>query len=65
MDMDASEDCTYFMECVREKGGHAVYIMYGAELAAGHHNSRFDFDENCMWKAAWLLAFPALHYTNK
>ncbi len=65
MDMDGSEDCTYFIERVRQRGGRAIYMMYGAELAAGHHNSSFDFDENCMWKTAGFLTVLALHYTNK
>lgn len=65
MDMGGSEDCAYFMERVQQKGGRALYMMYGTEIAAGHHNSHFDFNENCLWKAAGLLATLAVKYSNK
>lgn len=51
-----SEDCTYFMERVQQNGGQAAYIMVGTELAAGHHDSYFDFDEDALVKAAALLS---------
>lgn len=65
MDMGGSEDCAYFMERVQNHGGRALYVMYGTQIAAGHHNSYFDFDEDCMWKAAGMLAELAFHYTAK
>lgn len=40
-----SEDATYFMERVRTGGGRALYYQVITPIAAGHHNSRFDFDE--------------------
>jgi aminobenzoyl-glutamate utilization protein A len=40
-----SEDCTYFMERVQKNGGQAAFVMIGTKLAAGHHDSFFDFDE--------------------
>ena len=46
--LGASEDCAYFMERVQQQGGQAVYSMLGTPIAAGHHNLRFDFDENCL-----------------
>lgn len=52
----ASEDCTYFMERVQQRGGKAAYIMIGADLAAGHHDLRFDFDENALSKAVEFIA---------
>ena len=51
VDMGGSEDCGYFMERVQQHGGRALYMMYGTKIAAGHHNSHFDFNENCLWKA--------------
>lgn len=63
--MGGSEDCTYFLEHVQKQGGRALYMMYGSELSAGHHNSYFDFDEQCLWKTAAFLTEIALHYTNK
>lgn len=65
MDMGGSEDCAYFMERVQHCGGRALYLMYGTEIAAGHHNSHFDFDEECLWKAAGMLTQLAAVYTAK
>ncbi|PHM62059.1 amidohydrolase [Xenorhabdus ishibashii] len=56
-----SEDTTYFMERVKANGGQATYLIFGAELSAGHHNERFDFDENVMATAVKTLATIALH----
>ncbi len=63
--MNGSEDCGYFMERVQQNGGRALYLMYGTKLAAGHHNSGFDFNEECMWKAAAMLTEIAIHFTHK
>ncbi|MDU2064114.1 MAG: amidohydrolase [Sporomusaceae bacterium] len=51
-----SEDFTYFMEGVQAHGGQAVYTMVGTELAAPHHNGRFDFNEAALWRAAAFLS---------
>jgi aminobenzoyl-glutamate utilization protein A len=50
-----SEDCTYFIERVQQCGGQAAYLMVGTDLAAGHHDALFDFDESMMIPAAALL----------
>lgn len=55
-DFGASEDCSYFMERVQEHGGEAAYILMGTDLAAGHHDSHFNFDEKAMINSASLLA---------
>ncbi|MEN6414138.1 MAG: amidohydrolase [Veillonellales bacterium] len=55
----ASEDCSYFMERVQEHGGQAAYILVGADLAAGHHDSLFDFDEQALSKAIRFLSTAA------
>ncbi len=54
-----SEDCTYFMERVQQRGGKAAYIMVGTELAAGHHDFLFDFNEAVMPKAAAFVSGAA------
>ena len=59
------KDCSYFMERVQQNGGRAAYLMYGTEIAAGHHNSCFDFDEKCLYKAVAMLTELAIAYTNK
>lgn len=54
-DFGASEDFSYFMERVQQKGGQAAYMMVGAELAAGHHDSYFDFDEKALDLATKII----------
>lgn len=56
-----SEDATYFMERVKEHGGQATYMIFGTNLSAGHHNERFDFDEDVMTTAVKTLSTIALH----
>ena len=51
-----SEDCTYFMERVQKNGGQAAYAMIGTELAAGHHDSYFDFNEEALTPGTALVA---------
>ncbi|MFI5341536.1 MAG: amidohydrolase [Candidatus Methylomirabilales bacterium] len=51
-----SEDCTYFMERVQRNGGQAAFVMVGTELAAGHHESLFDFNEDALPPAIALLS---------
>lgn len=55
-----SEDATYFMERTKTLGGQATYMIFGTELSGGHHNERFDFDENVMAVAVKTLATIAL-----
>ncbi|PSL40358.1 aminobenzoyl-glutamate utilization protein A [Planomicrobium soli] len=55
-DAAGSEDATYFMERVKEKGGLATYIIVGTPLAAGHHNERFDYDEEVLPTGVDVLA---------
>ena len=63
VDMGGSEDCTYFMDRVQKRGGRAAYLMYGTPIAAGHHNSHFDFDEEALWNAAATLTELAIKYS--
>jgi aminobenzoyl-glutamate utilization protein A len=60
-----SEDCTYFMERVQQRGGQAAYVMVGTELAAGHHDSRFDINEEALVPAVALLAGVAAELLGK
>ncbi len=55
VDFGGSEDCSYFMERVQQKGGRAIYMGYGTSIKAGHHNKSFDFDESCMWETVGFL----------
>lgn len=63
--LGGSEDCSYFMNRVQENGGEAIYMMHGAELAAGHHNRSFNFDESVLSKAVGTLSFLVKYYTHK
>ena len=54
-----SEDCTYFMERVQQNGGQAAFVMVGTELAAGHHDSFFDFNEEALAPAIALMSGAA------
>lgn len=64
-DSAGSEDATYYMERVKELGGLATYCIVGSDLAAGHHNERFDFDEASMLAAVDILYRSALKLSNK
>ena len=64
MSMNASEDCTTFLNRVADRGGKGIYMMYGTELAAGHHNDKFDFDESVIPRTAEFLFALALRYCN-
>lgn len=37
-------------------------MIFGTELSAGHHNEKFDFDENVMTLAVETLARVALNF---
>lgn len=51
-----SEDFTYMMRRVQERGGLAVNIGLGADLGGwGHHTAVFDFDERVLPLAVRLL----------
>lgn len=56
-----SEDATYMLERVQQRGGQSSYVIFGCDLAAGHHNARFDFDESIMATAVQTLATLALN----
>jgi aminobenzoyl-glutamate utilization protein A len=56
-----SEDYTYMMARVQERGGQATNIGIGADLGGwGHHTAEFDFDESALKKAVTLLASTVL-----
>ena len=50
-----SEDATFFMERVHQNGGQATYCIFGTELAAGHHNEKFDINEETLMTAVHVL----------
>ena len=44
-DLGGSEDATYLMQEVQERGGLAAYVGIGTDHPGGHHTSTFDVDE--------------------
>lgn len=56
VNMGGSDDFTFFMNRVQQRGGQSVYALLGADLAAGHHNGSFDFDESILAKGVEVLA---------
>ena len=58
--LGGSEDFTWMMERVQQRGGKATYLMVGARLAAPHHDSRFDVDEAAMVTGVEVLARTTL-----
>lgn len=46
--LGGSEDFTWMMDRVQKRGGKAAYMMVGTQIAAPHHNYRFDFDEQAL-----------------
>lgn len=50
-----SEDATYFVNRVQKQGGDATYCVFGTNLAAGHHNEKFDIDEESILPAVYTL----------
>lgn len=43
-----SEDATYLMAKVQEHGGKAAYMCIGSDIAAPHHNNKFNIDEKSL-----------------
>lgn len=54
-DPAGSEDATYFMERVKQNGGLVTYCIVGTDLAAGHHNEKFDINEETLLTAVDVL----------
>jgi aminobenzoyl-glutamate utilization protein A len=44
-DLGGSEDATYLMRRVQERGGKAAYVGIGTDHPGGHHSATFDVDE--------------------
>ena len=59
-----SEDATWYMQRVQERGGEATYCLIGSDLAAGHHHERFDINEASLFAATDLL-YRAVQHLNR
>jgi aminobenzoyl-glutamate utilization protein A len=46
--LDASEDVTYLMRRVQDRGGLATFVCVGTDHPGGHHAATFDVDEQTL-----------------
>lgn len=58
-DFGASEDVVGMMNAVLAQGGRAMHFLFGTNIAASHHNPRFDFQESDLLPALRLLLLAA------
>jgi aminobenzoyl-glutamate utilization protein A len=47
-DLGGSEDATFLMRRVQERGGQAGYVCIGTDHPGGHHTATFDVDEQSL-----------------
>ncbi|MFC6836435.1 amidohydrolase [Halomarina ordinaria] len=47
-DLGGSEDATYLMRRVQDRGGKAAYVGIGTDHPGGHHTATFDVDEDSL-----------------
>lgn len=50
------EDVTFMMREVQRQGGKATYMMFGGDVTAPYHNSRFDINEKVLLTYAKLYS---------
>lgn len=56
-DLGGSEDATFLMDRVQDRGGLACYVGVGTDHPGGHHSATFDVDEASIPIAVrWLTA---------
>ena len=61
-----SEDYTYMMARVQERGGQATNIGLGADLGGwGHHTAEFDLDERALGLGVELLVRTVVELMGK
>ena len=54
--LGGSEDATYLMRRVQERGGKAAYVGVGTDHPGGHHTATFDVDEDTIGLGVSVLA---------
>lgn len=60
-----SEDATFFMRRVQERGGQATYCVIGTDLPTGHHTPTFDIQEKDLPAAIHALALSLARLTEE
>ncbi len=63
-DFKGSDDAAVMMSAVQDHGGKAVYMGFGSEMAAVHHNPSFDFDEKVLSFGVRVLEHLVLEADN-
>ena len=51
-----SDDFTYMLDAVQKAGGKGSYCLVGSPLKASHHNDKFDYDEETLFRGAEIAA---------
>ena len=64
-DLGGSEDATYLMQYVQDRGGTAVYVGIGTDHPGGHHTSTFDVDEDSLEVGVDTLAGAVLRLSQR
>lgn len=49
MNFNGSDDATILMKHVQSLGGKSAYLVVGSELAAGHHQAKFEIEEKRLY----------------
>lgn len=62
---NASEDVTYYMNKVIKDGGKAIHFLIGSDLKAGHHNEKFDFNEDDLERSFEVLKDTILYLNER
>lgn len=60
-----SEDVAFLMNRVTDNGGKAIHFIFGTDLNAGHHNDKFDIDEEVLPVAYQVLIDTVEYLLNK
>ena len=60
-----SEDASYFMQRVQERGGQATYCVIGTDLPSGHHTPTFDIQEKDLPAGLHALALSLARLTEE
>jgi aminobenzoyl-glutamate utilization protein A len=55
-DLGGSEDATYLMQHVQDRGGLASFVCVGTDHPGGHHSPTFDVDEETIRIAVDVFA---------
>jgi aminobenzoyl-glutamate utilization protein A len=64
-DLGGSEDATYLMQYVQDRGGSAAYVGIGTDHPGGHHTSTFDVDEDSLTVGVDTLAGAVLELAER